>query len=269
MQEFLTTNFVLIPDDPYSRAIEWLLDRIRFTLWCIDRDFVGPNWTPKSLLELCTEQASDLASLKILGGLHQINEEEIHTLLSSQPSSLDVFKGLKAIITFIHYIYKHLNSVMANSTTAHLEDVERLLIDIKSPELCLEVMEDLFALCFLRREHVVFEETASDSAEAGEEAAADEPDNSKTKKYCDQLTCPSNSNTSPNNTSQTGNSSTSALCKGNLSFGFLCHDPDKLQVYNFQFKKIEFVDNNFSPYLFIGVFTNVKKTIRSFGLGQQ
>lgn len=223
-------DLVIQEEDLFSRAMHWFLDRIQFTLWCLDQQFVGPGWSPKSILELCTEQPSELYSLKMLGGLQKVDEAKILDLFNQQPSTLDSFRGFLAVIKFISYLFKHLN-VQPERAASCLEDVERLLIDIQSPEMSLSVLEDLFALCFLRREHVLFEETASDSADAGEEApiASESVQSNISKKIGDA--CPSNSNnTSPNN-SQTGTSSAAVLSKKDLSVGFLCQDPDKLQVF--------------------------------------
>lgn len=219
-------------DDPLHAALEWFVDKIRLTLWCISQHFVGPGWTPRSILELCTEQASTLNALKVLGCLSMVDEAQMEALLANQPSSLDAFRGFLAAAKFVRFTFKHFN--LSDSAVSSLEDVERLLAGIRQPGLCLQVLEDLFALCFLRREDVLFEETASDSADGAGEEASPAPESlrgkSSNKKATNNNDPYSNGN-SPNN-SQTGGTSSAAPAdkKGDLSFGFLCQDPHKLQV---------------------------------------
>ena len=203
--------YSLSNEDFLLSSMNRLHEKVKFALWCFDQLFVQPNWSPKKVLELCVGQSSNLNSLKLLGGLHLSNEVDIPQILTDEPLSLNIFKGFSALIKFVHFLFK---CFQRPETTSTIEEVEKLVGEIDRPELRVQVMENMFALIFLRREYILFEETASES---GEEK--------KSRKQS-----PSNSN-SPNSQSQTGTSSTgSTEKKDNISFGFLCQDPDKLEV---------------------------------------
>lgn len=201
-------------------SVKRLHEKVKFSAWCLRQLSIQPSWTPKKLLKLCIRQSSDLNSLKLLGGLHLGNEVEICLLLADDPLSLDIFKGFAAVIKFIYFLFKCFRRI---ETGTSLEEIDNLLEGINQTDLCIQIMEDIFSLIFLRREDVLFEETASESGEGGELAETLE-----FKKGSVQ--CPSTSN-SPNSQSHTGTSSSSlAEKKDNISLGFLCQDPDKLKV---------------------------------------
>lgn len=211
-------------EDLFAKAVKWLKDKVSFAVWCLGQSFTTGTayWSPKAVLELCTQQPSNLNTLKVLGGLQLVKQEDMSTFLANHPSSMNTYRGFLAINYFIQYLFKNFQRM--KSSLIDLEDVENLIVDISSKELCLQVLEDMFSFCFLRKEDILFEDTASDSG--GEEV--DRPECSKSRKSGDP-SCPSNSN-SPSNT-QTGTSSTAlAGKKGDMSLGFLCQDAKKLQV---------------------------------------
>lgn len=212
-------------DDSFTKALQWLREKISFAVWCLKQSFSGTSCSPKVVLELCTQQPSCLSTLKVLGGLQLINQQDMTNFLGNQPSSLNIYRGFLALNNFIHYLFKHFQKLPSTKYT--LNEVENLIGDITSKELCLQVLGDVFSLCFLRKEDILFEDTVSDSG--GEEALpAASTECSKSKRS--DPSCPSNSN-SPSNNTQTGTSSTAlAGKKGDMSLGFLCQDPEKLQV---------------------------------------
>lgn len=213
---------LLEQEDPFSKALKWLKEKVFFAVWCFEQSFNGSGASLKSILELCTQQLSCLSTLKVLGGLQLVNQQDVSVFLGN--STMNVYRGFLVLSSFIQYLFRPLQKLQ--SSTANLEAVDNLIRDISCKEMCLQVMEDVFSLCFLRKEDILFEETASDSG--GEDKKSEECFQSK--KSCDP-SCPSNSN-SPSNNTQTGTSSTACLAgkKGDMSLGFLCQDPDKLQV---------------------------------------
>lgn len=214
-------------EDLFTKALQWLRGKVTFAAWCLNQSFSGSVWPPKAVLELCTQQPSSLSSLKVLGGLQLVNPSSVETFLGNQTSSMNVYRGFVAVNSFTHYLYRHFQQL--KSATYNLDEVENLIASINSKEISLQVLEDSFSICFLRKEDILFEDTASDSAT--EDASRTTKEGLKAKKSGDP-SCPSNSN-SPSNT-QTGTSS-GALAgnKGNISLGFLCQHPDRLQVYFF------------------------------------
>lgn len=212
---------LLEEEDTFMNALKWLKEKVCFAVWCLEQSFSGPGVSLKSILELCTQQPSNLSTLKVLGGLQLVNQQDVSIFLGN--SSMNVYRGFLVLTGFIQYLFKPLQKLQ--STTTNLEDVDNLIRDIDCKEMCLQVMEDVFALCFLRKEDILFEDTASDSG--GEDKKSEECCKSKKS----DPSCPSNSN-SPSNNTQTGTSSTACLAgkKGDMSLGFLCQDPDKLQV---------------------------------------
>ena len=195
-----------------------LYEKVRFSVWCLRQLTIQPSWSPKKVLQLCVGQSSNLNSLKLLGGLHLGNEIEISSLLTNDPLSSDIFKSFSAVIKFISFLYKCFRRF---ETMSSLEEIESLLERINETELCIQIMEEIFSLSFLRREDVLFEETASESGEGGEII-----ETAEFKKGSDQ-----NPMTTYSPNSQTGTSSTSpAENKNNISFGFLCQDPERLKV---------------------------------------
>ena len=199
--------------------IRKLQEKVRFSLWCLNQSLIEPSWTPKRILELCMSQHSNLISLKVLGGLHLVKETEIPSLLENEPSSLNIFKSFSAILKFIHFLFKCFRKLKTNIS---LDEVEHLVQEIDEPKLGLQVLEDMFSICFLQREDILFEETASDSDDRGEIGDS----TNYLKKSSDP--CHSISN-SPN--SQTGTSSPVLTeKKDHISLGFLCQNSEKLQV---------------------------------------
>lgn len=212
--------------DSFIKAVQWLKEKISFAVWCLDQNFTRPSWSPKSILELSTQQPSSLITLKVLGGLQPIKQQEITFLLCNQSKSMDVYKGFLALNSFLNYLCKHFWTPQSIKHT--LEEVNSFIEDVSSKELCLNVLRDIFSLCFLRKEDILFEDTASDS---GEERTLPTASIECSKSKISDPSCPSNSN-SPSNT-QTGTSSTALAGKKNdVSFGFLCQNPERLQVYS-------------------------------------
>ena len=232
LSEWLDKSFCWLDEnDLFTKALKWLRDKVSFAVWCLSQSFTQGTamWSPKVVLELCTQQPSTLTTLKMLGGLQLVNQGDILTFLVNQPSSVNVYRGFLALNCFIQYLFK--NFQRNKSSTIDLEEVENLILNINSNELSLLVLGDIFSLCFLRKEDILFEDTASDSG--GED---DRPAECSNSRKSGDPSCPSNSN-SPSNT-QTGTSSTAALAgkKGDMSLGFLCQDANKLQViFFFQF----------------------------------
>ena len=208
----------------FLKILRTFHSKIEFAVWCLNQLFVGPTLTPKTVLDLCVELPR-LNALKALRGLQLVNEKEIQTLMTEDPQSYDVFKSYLVIVEFVHYLYKCFPRMKVNSS---VEEVENLLQDIQPVEIQLQVMEDLFALCFLRREDIRFDESASEGGES-EELLQQSATPSRSK--CNSEQCASNSN-SPN--SQTGTSSATLAEKNGISLGFLCQQADKLQVNNCQ-----------------------------------
>jgi hypothetical protein len=209
-------------EDVFTKALKWLKEKVCFAVWCLSQSFCGPGTSQKTILELCTQQPSSLCTLKALGGLQLVNQQDVSAYLDNR--CINVYRGFLALCGFIQYLFKPFQRLQNKATI--LEEIESLIRDINCKQMSLQVMEDVFSLCFLRKEDIIFEETASDSG--GEENKSEEC-NLKSKKSGDP-SCPSNSN-SPSNT-QTGTSSTACLAgkRGDMSLGFLCQDPDKLQV---------------------------------------
>ena len=209
-------------EDSLIVSLKWLSQKICFAVWCLNQTF-SLTWCPKTILDLCTQQPSSLNTLKTLGGLQLVNQQDISSFLGNCPSSMDVYRGFLALNGFIKYLFKHFQ-LQKGIAPQQLEEVDDLVGDIDSKEIRLQVLEDMFSLCFLRKEDILFEDTASDS---GGEIRQMTTECSKSKRS--DPSCPSNSN-SPNNT-QTGTSSaTLAGKRSDMSLGFLCTNSKKLEV---------------------------------------
>ena len=220
LPNLLDKLYISSSKDFLMASVKRFHDKINFSVWCLRQLSIQPNWTPKKVLELCVEQSSDLNSLKLLSGLHLGNEAEVRLLLAKDPLSLDVFKSFSALIKFVRFLFKCLWRM---ESITNLEEIENLLEGINQTELCIQIMEDIFSLSFLRKEDVLIEETLFESGERGELVEAFE-----FKKGFDQYTLASNS---PTSQSQTCTYSTDLVeKKDNIWLGFLCQDPDKLQV---------------------------------------
>lgn len=199
-------------------------EKLLFALWCVDQKFVNSCWTPKKILELCSKQPH-LKAFKLLGGLQSITQEccDIPPILQKDPTSCNVLRSCLAVIEFIYFMYNcfaHKNFPVNKSSLATVED---LLKKVKPAQLQLDILEDVFSLFFLRREDVLFEESSSESGE-NEELL---PARTTKRSICNSEHGASNSN-SPN--SQTGTSSSALAEKNDFSLGYLCQQPDKLQV---------------------------------------
>ena len=240
----LQQNLSLTADyeHPFAQAMKWLLDKINLCLWCMTNLSISPNCNPKFILELCTEQPSILLAIKKITGLrHLCDREEFLSLLASQSDqSLDLFLGFSAIVKVVDYLFSF------NKGTKQVADisveVEQLLDSILKPEsaeLSLQLLEDMFSLFFLRRDDVSFQETASDSG--GSDGAAEhvpsgsssaslvKADSSMKSKLSSDPSASNNSN-SPSSTQTASSVALSSKNKSDISLGFLCQRPDKLQV---------------------------------------
>ena len=153
-------------DDPFAQAMKWLLDKIYICLWCLKNLSISSNCNPKFILELCTEESSILLAVKKITSLrHLCDSVEFLSLLATQSDqSFDLFLGFSAIVKVVDYLFSFNKG--AKHVTEISVDVEQLLDSILKPgsaELSLQLLEDIFSLFFLRRDDVLFQETASDS----------------------------------------------------------------------------------------------------------
>ena len=229
-------------EDPFAQAMNWLLEKIRLTQWSVKNLPLSPNWTPKSILELCTEQPSVLSTVKQLTGLRHLcdNEEFLKLLSVSEPSSIDLFLGFSATVKFVDYLFSFSKGSAKSSddisSSDLLNQVEKLLeqmLKSESIQLSLQLLEDMFSLFFLRREDVLFEETASDSGDAEEAGGTYSPSPSLVKADSSMKSKLSSDPSRSNSNSPSGTASSVALSsknKSDVSLGFLCQRPDKLQV---------------------------------------
>lgn len=205
-----------------SQIFHSLHSQLLFAKWCLNHTLPTLNYTPSKILEVCTEY-SPLYALKLLGGLHSMNEKEINEIFvefDNSSTSTNIFRSYSTIVEFVHYLHKCISRTKARS----LDETESLLKNIKPDKLRLKTMEDLFCLCFMRREDIVFPDSTSESCESEEVLLwVKLPSSYK----CSSEPCTSNS-TSPS--SQAGTSSATRVEKSTVSLDFLCQQSGKLQV---------------------------------------
>ena len=213
------------PHHLYLNILHQMHDKLVFALWCVRQEFVDSCWTPRKVLELCSEQPH-LKTFKLLGGLQSIARESVPPLLESDPASHNLLRGCLAIIEFVQFMYKCFppKNVPGTSRT-NLAEVEDLLKQVAPAQMQLDLLEDTFSLFFLRREDVIFEESSSESGENEELPPVRTA--KRSHRYSEYGAGCSNSN-SPN--SQTGTSSSALAEKNEISLGYLCQQPAKLQV---------------------------------------
>ena len=208
-----------------EKVLKWLQGRLTFALWCLNQATVVSKWSPGRVLDLCTGKACHLSSLKVLGCLHLIDESDILLLLAEDSQSIENFRAFSALIEFFHYMYEYFRR--ETKQTGSLAVVENWLEKLKlSPLLRLQTLEDVFSMCFLRTEDTIFEETASESEGSDDPA---HPKLTRIKKNSEQY---------PSSNTPTGTSSGARAEKDDISLGFLCQEPSKLQVlypYNYNF----------------------------------
>lgn len=232
-------------EDPFAQVMKWLLDKIHLCQWCMKNLPISANCTPKSILELCTQQPSILLVVKKITGLHHLcDSEEFLSLLASQSDqSYDLFLGFSAIVKFVDYLFSfNKGTKPVPDISVELVEVEKLLESILKPEsaeLSLQLLEDMFSLFFLRRDDVLFQETASDSdrsdgaaehALSGSSSASLVKADSSMKSKLSSDPSASNNSNSPSSTQTASSVALSSKNKTDISLGFLCQRPDKLQV---------------------------------------
>lgn len=128
-------------------------------------NIVWPNFSVKYALNLL-QSHSVLAVLKMTTNIHEKSYNDIYSLLSESDSSRNTFQAYRTMLSAIRGILScEFYNEKYQKVAEHLDDMEKSIGILFPLDLRLQVIENIFSIMFLRYEHFVKADSASDIGE--------------------------------------------------------------------------------------------------------